>query len=345
MGTPAWAEDYRQWFAGLKQRVERARQRAMASANREPVALYWQIGCDILDRQQKQGWGAGVVDQLARDLNAAFPDMRGFSPRNLKYMRALAQAFPQPEFVQQPVAQLPWSHIVTLLDKLDDTSQRLWYAEKSLEHGWSRSVLTMQIETAAHARGGNAVTNFADRLPPPQSDLARDALKDPYIFDFLGLTENAQERDVERALTQHITRFLLELGAGFAFVGRQYRLDVGGEEFFVNLLFYHLKLRCYVVVELKTTPFKPEYAGQLNFYLSAIDAQVKSAEDQPTIGLLLCKEKNRLVAEYALRGVTNPMGVAEYQLLRDVPESLESGLPSIDQIEAELRPDLPDAQE
>lgn len=233
---------------------------------------------------------------------------------------------------------------MTLLDKLGDTSQRLWYAEKSLEHGWSRSVLTMQIETAAHARAGNAVTHFADRLPPPQSDLARDALKDPYIFDFLGLTENAQEREIERALTQHVTRFLLELGAGFAFVGRQYQLDVGGDEFFVDLLFYHLKLRCYVVVELKTTPFKPEYAGQLNFYLSAIDAQVKAPEDQPTIGLLLCKEKNRLVAEYALRGVASPMGVAEYQLLRHVPESLESGLPSIDRIEAELRPDLPDAQ-
>lgn len=268
--------------------------------------------------------------------------MRGFSPRNLKYMRALAQAFPRPEFVQQPVAQLPWSHVVTLLDKLDDAPQRLWYAEKSLEHGWSRSVLTMQIETAAHARAGNAVTNFADRLPPPQSDLARDALKDPYILDFLGLTENAQERDIERALTQHITRFLLELGAGFAFVGRQYRLEVGGDEFFIDLLFYHLKLRCYVVVELKTTPFKPEYAGQLNFYLSALDAQVKAPEDQPTIGLLLCKEKNRLVAEYALRGVTQPMGVAEYQLMREVPPSLETGLPTIDQIEAELRPDLPD---
>lgn len=344
ISSPAWAEDYRHWFAELKQRVERARQRAMASANRELVTLYWQIGRDILDRQQRQGWGAGVVDRLARDLKAAFPDMRGFSPRNLKYMRALAQAFPQSEFVQQPVAQIPWSHVVTLLDKLNDDAQRLWYAEKSLEHGWSRSVLSMQIETAAHARAGNAVTNFADRLPPPQSDLARDALKDPYIFDFLGLAENAQERDIERALTRHITRFLLELGAGFAFVGRQYRLEVGGDEFFVDLLFYHLKLRCYVVVELKTTPFKPEYAGQLNFYLSAIDAQVKAREDQPTIGLLLCKEKNRLVAEYALRGVTSPMGVAEYQLLRHVPESLESGLPSIDQIEAELRPDLPDAQ-
>lgn len=338
----AKSEDYRRWLSELKQRVERARQRAAASANRELITLYWQIGRDILQRQQQQGWGTAVVDQLARDLKSAFPDMRGFSPRNLKYMRALAQAWPDPGFVQQPAAQIPWFHLCTLLDKVKDTAHRNWYAQKSLEHGWSRSVLIMQIETAAHARAGNAVTNFAERLPPPQSDLARDALKDPYIFDFLGLTEHAQERDIERALTQHITRFLLELGAGFAFVGRQYRLEVGGDEFFVDLLFYHLKLRCYVVVELKTTPFKPEYAGQLNFYLSAIDAQVKAPEDQSTIGLLLCKEKNRLVAEYALRGVAKPMGVAEYQLMREVPPSLETGLPTIDQIEAELRPDLPD---
>ncbi|MEM5402831.1 PDDEXK nuclease domain-containing protein [Paraburkholderia unamae] len=338
----AGSDDYRRWLSELKQRVERARQRAAASANRELIQLYWQIGSDILQRQQQQGWGAAVVDQLARDLKSAFPDMRGFSPRNLKYMRALAQAWPDPEFVQQPAAQIPWFHLCTLLDKVKGTAHRDWYAAKVLEHGWSRSVLVMQIETAAHARAGNAVTNFAERLPPPQSDLARDVLKDPYIFDFLGLTENAQERDIERALTQHITRFLLELGAGFAFVGRQYRLEVGGDEFFVDLLFYHLKLRCYIVVELKTTPFKPEYAGQLNFYLSAIDAQVKAPEDEPTIGLLLCKEKNRLVAEYALRGVAKPMGVAEYQLMREVPPSLETGLPTIDQIEAELRPDLPD---
>jgi predicted nuclease of restriction endonuclease-like (RecB) superfamily len=310
--------------------------------NRELVTLYWQIGREILDRQQRQGWGAGVVDRLARDLKAAFPDMRGFSPRNLKYMRSLAQAWPDAEFVQQPAAQLPWFHLCTLLDKIKDPEQRSWYAGKTLEHGWSRQVLTMQIEAGAYTRAGSAVTNFRETLPPQQSDLARDALKDPYIFDFLGLTEDAQERDIERALTRHITRFLLELGAGFAFVGRQYRLDVGGDEFFIDLLFYHLKLRCYVVVELKTTPFRPEYAGQLNFYLSAIDAQVKAPDDQPTIGLLLCKEKNRLVAEYALRGVAKPMGVAEYQLLRQVPKSLGTTLPSIDQIEAELRPDLPD---
>lgn len=295
--------DYVSWLADLKSRVERARQRAALAVNRELVVLYWQIGSDILERQRRLGWGAKVIEQLSRDLKAAFPDLRGFSPRSLKYMRALAEAWPDGEFVQQAVAQLPWSHVVTLLDKLTVREEREWYAAKSVEHGWSRNVLAMQIQTRLHARQGGAVTNFPDRLPPAQSDLARDTFKDPYLFDFLGLSEDAQERDIEHALTQHITRFLLELGAGFAFVGRQHRLEVGGDEFFIDLLFYHLKLRCYVVVELKATQFKPEYAGQLNFYLSAVDAQLKSEADQPTIGLLLCRENNRLVAEYALRGM------------------------------------------
>ncbi|WP_433695864.1 PDDEXK nuclease domain-containing protein [Paraburkholderia phenoliruptrix] len=290
------------WLTSLKLRVEQARQRAALSVNRELIGLYWQIGHDILERQERQGWGAKVIDRLASDLKAAFPDMRGFSPRNLKYMRAFAEAWPGDTFVQQAAAQLPWFHLCTLLDKLKLNTEREWYAAKAIEHGWSRNVLAMQIETRLHERQRNAVTNFSDRLSSAQSDVARETLKDPCIFDFLGLTDDAKERDLEQALTQHITRFLIELGAGFAFVGRQYRLDVGGDEFFIDLLFYHLKLRCYVVVELKTASFKPEYAGQFDFYLSAVDAQVKSAEDQPTIGLLLCRENNRLVAEYALRG-------------------------------------------
>lgn len=329
--------DYAAWLSDLKARVASARQRAALAVSRELVLLYWQIGRDIARRQQAQGWGTKVIDRLARDLRSAFPDMRGFSPRNLKYMRAFAQAWPDGEFVQQAAAQLPWFHLCTLLDKLTTREEREWYAAKAVEHGWSRNVLVMQIETRLRERQGNAVTNFPERLPSPQSDLARDSLKDPYIFDFLGLGEDAQERDLEHALTKHITKFLLELGAGFAFVGRQYRLEVGGDEFFVDLLFYHLKLRCYVVVELKATPFRPEYAGQLNFYLSAIDAQLKAASDQPTIGLLLCKEQNRLVAEYALRGIAKPMGVAEYQLLREIPQPLATELPSIEDIEAELR--------
>ncbi len=294
--------DYALWLTSLKLRVEQARQRAALSVNRELIGLYWQIGHDILERQERQGWGAKVIDRLASDLKAAFPDMRGFSPRNLKYMRAFAEAWPGDTFVQQAAAQLPWFHLCTLLDKLKLNTEREWYAAKAIEHGWSRNVLAMQIETRLHERQRNAVTNFSDRLSSAQSDVARETLKDPCIFDFLGLTDDAKERDLEQALTQHITRFLIELGAGFAFVGRQYRLDVGGDEFFIDLLFYHLKLRCYVVVELKTASFKPEYAGQFDFYLSAVDAQVKSAEDQPTIGLLLCRENNRLVAEYALRG-------------------------------------------
>jgi predicted nuclease of restriction endonuclease-like (RecB) superfamily len=263
--------------------------------------------------------------------------MKGFSPRNLKYMRAFAEAWPEVEFVQAALAQLPWYHQIALLDKLADRDARRWYAAKAVEHGWARSVLVMQIETDLRGRQGGAITNFPARLPPPQSDLAAASLKDPYLFDFLGLTEEAHEREIEKALIDHMTRFLLELGAGFAFVGQQHRLEVGGEEFFVDLLFYHLRLRCYVVVELKATPFKPEYAGQLNFYLSAIDAELKDPTDHPTIGLLLCKERNRTVAEYALRDIGKPLGVAQYQLVRAIPDSLANGLPTIEQIEAELR--------
>ena len=336
-GDAVFPVDYGDWLAGLKQRIRSARQRAALAVNRELVLLYWQIGRDILVRQQTQGWGAKVIDRLARDLRSAFPDMKGFSPRNLKYMRAFAEAWQDGEFVQGVLAQLPWYHQLALLDKLGDTESRHWYAAKALEHGWSRNVLVMQIESQLRQRQGGAVTNFPTRLPAPQSDLAHESLKDPYLFDFLGLTEQAQEREIEKALIQHITRFLLELGAGFAFIGQQYRLEVGGDEFFVDLLFYHLKLRCYVVVELKATPFKPEYAGQLNFYLSAIDADVKAPEDNPSIGLLLCKERNRTVAEYALRGMDKPMGVAEYQLVKAIPEPLASGLPTIEQIEAELQ--------
>jgi predicted nuclease of restriction endonuclease-like (RecB) superfamily len=327
---------YVDWLASVKKRIATAQQRASLAVNQELVLLYWQIGQQILDRQQHQGWGAKVIDQLSRDLVSSFPAMKGFSPRNLKYMRAFAQAWPDEGIVQAVLAQLPWYHQIALLDKLDSVMERRWYARKAIEHGWSRNVLVMQIETRLLQRQGAASTNFATRLPPLQSDLAHATLKDPYIFDFLGLSEDAQERDIEDGLVRHVTKFLLELGAGFAFVGRQYRLQVGGDEFFIDLLFYHLKLRCYVVVELKAAPFKPEYAGQLNFYLSAIDADVKAPDDNPTIGLLLCKEQNRTVAEYALRGMEKPMGIAEYQLVRAIPATLATNLPTIEQIEAEL---------
>ncbi|GHU08171.1 hypothetical protein AGMMS50225_06310 [Betaproteobacteria bacterium] len=329
-------EGYAVWLADLKTRIHTAQQRATLAVNRELVLLYWQIGRDILARQAEQGWGSKVIDQLAHDLHVAFPEMKGFSPRNLKYMRAFAEAWPDAEFVQAVLAQLPWYHQLALLDKLPDSETRRWYAAKAIEHNWSRNILVMQIESRLLERSGKAITNFDARLPQPQSDLARESIKDPYRFDFLGLTDEAQEREIENALVKHVTEFLLELGAGFAFVGRQVLLNVGGDEFFIDLLFYHLKLRCYVVIELKAGKFKPEHLGQLSFYLAAVDAQIKHPQDSPTIGLLLCKSKNKVVAEYALRDKTQPIGVAEYQLVASLPSELQTSLPSIEQIEREL---------
>ena len=333
--TPA-PSGYADWLSELKIRIHAAQQRATLAVNRELVLLYWQIGQDILTRQAAQGWGAKVIERLAQDLRIAFPEMKGFSPRNLKYMRAFAETWPDAEFVQAVLAQLPWYHQLALLDKLSSPESRRWYAAKAIEHNWSRNVLVMQIETHLLERSGTAVTNFDTHLPKPQSDLARESLKDPYRFDFLGLTEKAQEREIENALVKHVTEFLLELGAGFAFVGRQVLLDVGGDEFFIDLLFYHLKLRCYVVIELKGGKFKPEHLGQLGFYLTAVDRQVKNEHDNATIGLLLCKSKNKIVAEYALGNKTQPMGIAEYKLLESLPAELQTSLPSIEQIEREL---------
>ena len=331
--------DYDDWLADLKGRIHSAQQRAALAVNHELVGLYWQIGRDILARQADQGWGAKVIERLAHDLRTAFPEMKGFSLRNLKYMRAFAEAWPEAEFVQAVLAQLPWYHQLALLDKLNSQEERRWYAARAIEHNWSRNILVMQIETGLLQRSGSAVTNFEVSLPQAQSDLARESLKDPYRFDFLGLTEEAQEREVENALVKHVTEFLLELGAGFAFVGRQVLLDVGGDEFFIDLLFYHLKLRCYVVIELKGGKFKPEHLGQLGFYLTAVDRQVKDEQDNPTIGLLLCKSKNKVVAEYALGDKSQPMGIAEYKLIESLPEELQTSLPSIEQLEQELAGD------
>ncbi|HEK1008806.1 TPA: DUF1016 family protein [Pseudomonas putida] len=330
---------YGGWLIDLKGRTHNAQQRATLAVNRELVQLYWQIGLDILTRQARQGWGAKAIERLAQDLRATFPDMNGFSPRNLKYMRAFAEAWPEAAFVQQAAAQLPWGHNLVLLDKLPGPETRRWYAAKAIEHNWSRNILVMQIEARLLERSGKAVSNFESHLPKPQSDLARESLKDPYRFDFLGLTFDAQEREIENALVKHVTEFLLELGAGFAFVGQQVLLDVGGDEFFIDLLFYHLKLRCYVAIELKAGKFKPEHLGQLSFYLTAVDAQLKHPQDGPTIGLLLCKSKNKVVAEYALRDNARPIGVAEYQFVESLPAELQTSLPSIEQIERELASD------
>lgn len=338
--TSTLPEGYAAWLRQLKADISASRKRAAMAVNSELVELYARIGREILSRQQEQGWGAKVIDRLAQDLKGAFPDMRGWSSRNLKYMAFFAQHCPDGLFGQQAAAQLPWFHIVVLLTKLEDKDERAWYAMQASTHGWSRSTLEANIKDQLRLRQGAAVTNFDVRLPTSQSALAQETLKDPYLFDFLGLGNEAQERDIEDGLVQHITRFLLELGAGFAFMGRQYRLEVAGDEFFIDLLFYHTRLKCYVVVELKASAFKPEHAGQLNFYLAAVDAQLKAPDDKPTIGLLLCRQQNRLVAEYALSGIDKPIGVAEYQLLRDLPPTLKQSLPSIAAIEAELADDV-----
>lgn len=327
--------DYSIWLESVKSRIQSARSRAALAVNAELIQLYHSIGSDILERQTRHGWGSKVIARVAADLKSAFPDMKGFSTRNVKYMRYFAEHCPDGKFGQQAAAQLPWFHIVTLLTQ-GEPAEREWYAVHAIAGGWSRHTLQTNLKSRLKQRQGAAVTNFASLLPAPQSALAQETLKDPYLFDFLGLADDAHEREIENALIRHITRFLLELGAGFAFVGRQFRLEVGGEEFYIDLLFYHTRLKCYVVIELKGTAFKPEHVGQLNFYLSAIDSQVKAVDDKPTIGLLLCKSQNRIVAEYALRDTTKPMGIAEYQLLQSLPEPLQTNLPSIEEIEAEL---------
>ena len=328
--------EYPAWVSEIKARIHAAQQRAALVVNRELVLLYWQIGRDILDRQNREGWGAKVIERLAQDLRSAFPDMKGFSRANLMYMRAFAEAWTDAAIVQQAVGQLPWGHNLVLLTRLKTAEQRLAYAQRAIEHGWSRNVLNIHIERRLLEREGQAVTNFERQLPKPHSDLAHESLKDPYLFDFLGVGNEAGERALEDAIVQHITRFLLELGAGFAFVGRQVHLEVGGDDFFIDLLFYHLKLRCYVVVELKAGAFKPEHAGQLSFYLSAVDTQMRTEHDGLTIGLLLCKSKNKVVAEYALRDSSKPIGVAEYQLIEALPADLQTSLPSIQAIEQAL---------
>lgn len=279
-------QDYQDWLNQLKTQIRSSQQRAILAVNQELVLLYWQIGQDILQRQNQQGWGAKVIDRLSKDLSAEFPEIKGFSTRNLKYMRKFAEAWQDKQIVQQAVALLPWGHNLVLLDKFSDNETRLWYAQKAIEHGWSRNVLVHQIESGLLERTGQAVNNFSQTLQKIHSDLATQTFKDPYIFDFLSLGETYHERELETALTEHIMAFLLELGTGFAFVGKQRHIEVGGDDFYIDLLFYHLQLRCYIVIELKTGDFRPEHIGQLNFYVTAIDRQLKTEHDTPTIGLL-----------------------------------------------------------
>ncbi|BAY64446.1 hypothetical protein NIES22_45440 [Calothrix brevissima NIES-22] len=331
-------DDYDNFLRDLKERIQSAQKRVVLSVNQELVLLYWHIGRDILNRQQQQGWGAKVIDRLAVDLRLAFPEMKGFSRTNLLYMRAFAEAYPDEQIVQQLVGQIPWGHNIRILDSVKDASARLWYIQKTIENGWSRNILNLQIQSQLYNRQGKAITNFNATLPSSQSYLARETLKDPYVFDFLSLGEDAQEREVEKELVKHITKFLLELGVGFAFVGEQYPLKIGEEEFYIDLLFYHVKLHCFVVVELKTGKFKPEYTGKINFYLSAVDDLLKSNLDNASIGLILCASKDNVIAEYALRDVNKPIGIAEWQvgLTKSLPKELQTQLPTIEQLEAEL---------
>lgn len=324
--------NYATLLEDVKRRIRAAQIRAAVSVNTELVLLYWSIGSDILARQHEEGWGARVIDRLSSDLRSAFPDTGGFSARNLKYMRSFAAAYPDEAIVQAVLAQIPWYHNIALLDKLKSTGERLWYAQKTIEHGWSRNALVHQIESGLYQRQGSAISNFHTSLPAPQSDLAQQLLKDPYTFDFLTLGDAVQERDLEQGLIDHIQTFLLELGMGFAFVGRQYHLEVGGEDFYLDLLFYHLQLRCYIVIELKVEKFKPEFAGKMNFYLAVVDDLLRHGDDQPSIGLIICKEKNNVVVEYSLRDVGNPVGVARYLLTEQLPSDLGRKLPSVDDV-------------
>lgn len=331
----SWA-GYDQLLRDVKARVRAAQVRAALAVNSELVLLYWQIGADISWRMREQGWGAKFVDQLAADLRREFPDMKGFSPRNLRYMRSFAEAWPDEPILQEALAKITWYHNIALLEKLASPEERLWYARQTVEHGWSRNVLVHQIESKLYQRQGKAITNFERALPSPQSDLARQLLKDPYNFEFLTLQQDAQERALEKGLLDHIRQFLLELGTGFAFLGSQYHIEFDDEDYFLDLLFYHVKLRCYILLDLKSGKFKPEYAGKMNFYLAVVDDLLRHPDDNPSIGLILCKEKKALTVEYALRNTVTPIGVSEYLITEALPKELQTSLPTAEQLEAEL---------
>ena len=333
--TSGMPKGYGSWLAGLKAKIREARLRTALSVNTELMGLYWRIGREILDRQERDGWGAKVVGRLATDLRAEFAGMHGFSRANLLYMRAFAEAWPDPTIVQRVVGRLPWGQNIELLTKLKDPVARLWYAEATLEHGWSRPVLATQIQTQLRDRQGKAITNFDRALPPEASDLARQLVKDPYQFDFMALAPDIKERDLERALVARVKDLLLEMGKGFAFIGSQHHLEVGGQDWYVDLLFYHRRLRCLVAVDLKIGAFQPEHAGKMNFYLAALDERDREPGDNPSIGLILCRERNRVVVEYALRSVTSPIGVAEYKLMvaEALPAALAEALPTPEDLE------------
>ena len=350
--SPVLPEGYDAFLKDLKERIRAAQIKAAVAANSKLIELYWHTGKSIVERQEREAWGSSVIERLAKDVREAFPGVEGFSRSNIRRMRAfflaytrevanLAQPVRDLDGVHLPplMAELPWGHNVVLMQKVKDPAERLWYARMAIEHGWSRAILDHQIDSALYRRQGKAVTNFTRTLPPPQSDLADEVLKDPYSFDFLSLAKDARERELQKGLLAHIRHFLLELGAGFAFVGENVPLEVGGDDFFIDLLFYHLKLRAYIVIDLKAKPFKPAFAGQINFYLSAVDDLLRHPDDQPSIGIILCKAGNQAVAEYALRDIAKPVGISTYvtRLVESLPADLQPSLPTVAELEAELK--------
>lgn len=347
--------EYKDWLAGIKIRVRSAQIKAAVKVNSEMLLFYWDLGADIVVKQEKAKWGEGFLTQLSKDLMFEFSDMKGFSKRNLELIRQWFLFYSKQEVIakqpvsqlqdksigQQPVAQItqiPWGHNIAIISKCKNIKEALFYVRNTLEYNWSRNVLVHQIESGLYKRGGKSLTNFAFTLPKPQSDLAQQTLKDPYVFDFLAMRKDYDERELETALVSHVTHFLLELGAGFSFIGRQVPVQVGTKEFFIDLLFYHTRLHCYVVAELKTGDFEPANAGQVNFYIKAVDSQLRKDGDSPTIGLLLCKSREKLVAEYALSDIHKPIGVSEYKLTHKLPRNLKSSLPTIEEIEKEFGP-------
>jgi len=331
------SQDYKNWLKEIKSTIRKAQIKASLSVNSALIELYWNLGEKIVEKQRNASWGDSIIEKLARDLKWEFPQVTGFSRRNLYAVKQWYLFYSMKyEKVPQAVAQIPWGHNRLIISKIKDIEQGIFYSQATVQNGWSRDILELQIESKLFERKGKSLTNFERTLPKPQSDLARETLKDPYIFNFLELEDDAQEREIEKELTRRITQFILELGKGFAFVGSQYKIEIDGNEYFIDLLFYHLNLRSYVVIELKAGKFKPEYAGKLNFYLSAVDSQLKKEDDKSSIGIILCKSKNKIEAEYALRDINKPIGISDFKLTHAIPEDLKSKLPTVEELEKEL---------
>ena len=329
--------EYTNWLNEIKQKIKSAQYRASLLVNSVLLELYWNIGKEVVEKQKIKEWGSAFIEQFANDLRKSFPDIKGFSRRNIYAMRQWYLFYSEQfEFVPQAVAQIPWGHNRLIISQIKDIDKAIFYANATIENAWSRDNLEIQIDNNYYERKGNAITNFEKTLPSLQSELVQETIKDPYQFGFLGLEDDALEKEIERELTKHITDFLIELGKGFAFVGKQYHLKVSEKNYYIDLLFYHLNLRCYVVVELKAGIFKPEFAGKLNFYLSAVDTLIKRKDDNPTIGILLCKKKDRVEAEFSLRDINKPIGISDYQLTKAIPDDIKTKLPTVEQLENEL---------